>query len=369
MSTARRAANAAMVRQPKAPRHGAVERQLNGTGHATVAPADNPSPQRPGKSDQPAAADGGDGVEGKHGSAAAQGKHAAPVAQNGSIAGNNGRAAQHTNGVSGLPVERNAITSSSRSQVAGQLHEHVRQQLQAPAPFPHSGRGASDAPPGDKLSRQHGPSHMRFSGTANGTAVRQADPPTPNAHANGPAEPRVLVVEPPRAPEHARAGSEYHAQRRQPPIMQFGTFTDERSVKSGSAAPSQPVNVAGHAFNQSVAAALGLAAAGPSIAVSPATIMGPASGSKSQQQGRAVAPTPAATSNSAPNGSGANAHGNEGAVVTDSQQVQNFDRQQQGARRGRGGSAHRGGRGPHRGRHSPVHSRHERDVRVLEVAR
>ena len=279
---ARRAAMAAMARRPQAPRPG--QRQMNGT-HATAAPANGSALQRPGKGDQVAAAAVGDAADGKPGITAASGNHAAPAVPNGNVAGGSVRAEPHMNGTSGRPVEQAGVSSGSRSQVAGQLHKHVRQQLQA-APFPDQHRGMSHDPPADKLGGQNASSQLRFSGiAANGAAVKQADPTsTAAAHENGHGKPRVLVVEPPRATGHVSpaGGGSHHQRRQQQPIMQFGTFTDDRPVKSGPAAPPQPVNNhAGHAFNQSVAAALGLAVAGPSAAAPPAMANGPASGGKS----------------------------------------------------------------------------------------
>lgn len=353
-----------MARQAKAPRHGGSERQVNGTTGNAAQP-DGPSSPQPAKGDGDTAAADGSGVNGKHGSTAAIGTHVAPYLPNGNVVGGSGRAQQHVNGTSGVPVKQNAASSGSRSQVAGQLHEHVRQQLQA-APFPDQRRGTSHDPPTDKMSGQHAVSDIRFSGNANG-AERQADPLSmADAQQNGHAKPRVMVIDPPRAAGHtAHAGGGNQQRRQQPPIMQFGTFTDDRPARSGPATPPQPVTRAGHAFNQSVAAALGLGAANPSAAVSPATGLGPANDGGKCQQHPAVAAAPAAMSSSA----APVADGSAGIVVSDTDQRQTVDRPQQGARRGRGGSAHHGGRGPHRGRHSPVHSKPERDGRVLEVVR
>ncbi len=368
VTVARRAANAAMARQPKAPRHGGAERQMNGT-HANAARADGPSSPHSAKRNGDGVAAKGGGVDGKHSFTVAHGRDpAASAVPNGNIAGGSGRAEPHVNGTSGAPVKQSAAPGGSWGQVAGQLHEHVRQQLQA-APFPDQHRGmVQHDPPPDKVGGQRAASSTRFSGAADSAAVRQADPlPAADVHENGHAEPRVVVISPPRAAGHAHAGSGNQQRRQQPPIMQFGTFTDDSPVKSAPAAPPQLVNHAGHAFNQSVAAALGLAAARPSAAASPATVAGPASGGKPQQD-PAVAATPAAAAES-PASAGVSADGSAGGVMTDSSQGQNANRQQQGARRGRGGSAYRGGRGPQRGRHSPVHSKHERDGRVLEVVR
>ena len=372
VTSARRAAAAAMARQPKAPRRGGAERQMDGT-HANAAPTDTdgPSSPHPAKGNGDAAAADGGGGDGKHGFTTANGRvPAAPAVPNGSMAGGSGRAEQHANGTSGvLPVKQDAAPSGSRSQVAGQLHEHVRQQLQA-APFPDQRRGTAQDPPADKLSGQRAVSHMRFSGAASGGAVRQGDlPPMADMHENGHAKPRVLVVDPPRAAGHARAGGGNQQRRQQPPIMQFGTFTDDGPVKSGPAASPQPVTHAGHAFNQSVAAALGLAAVQSSAAASPAMSPAAAAGGKSQPGQPAAATPAAAPAGSAATGASVSTDGSKGAVMTERSQGQSNDRFQQDARRGRGGLASRGGRGSHRGRHSPAHSKPERDVRVLEVVR